>query len=224
MTDSIYRCPSHDFVTASRGADPKCPECGRDAELFLSGDRRRRLSKFVSGALRHFPEDAGVELDERGWTDYENLVRAVIRKYDWAGREHLAAVVATDPKGRFEREGNEIRAAYGHSVDVDLEADEGDDAESEPTEIPSRLYHGTTPDSLESILAEGLKPMGRQEVHLSETPTAAHEVGSRHADDPALLEIDAEGMVADERRISKRGEDVYTADEVPPEYVSVREQ
>jgi hypothetical protein len=31
-------------------------------------------------------------------------------------------------------------------------------------------------------------------------------------------------MVADGRRISKRGTSTYTADEVPPEYVSVRKR
>lgn len=88
----------------------------------------------------------------------------------------------------------------------------------------NQFQHSTGPENLDSILAEGLKPMGRQEVHLSGRPAKVREVGRRHADAPTLLEIDAEGMVADGTRITKRGEDVYTADEVPPEYVSVRER
>ena len=229
MTDPIYRCPDHGFVTASEEATPGCPVCGADAERVLAGRRRRRLSKFVSGALRHFPEDAGLELDARGWTDYDDLVDAVARKYDWAGRDQLDAVVAADPKGRFERnEGQSgeqeaksstderIRAAYGHSVDVTLEDEESD--------VPDRLYHGTDPDDLDSILAEGLRSMNRQEVHLSATPADARDVGRRHASDPVVLEVDAAGMVADGRRISKRGEGTYTADAVPPEYLDVREE
>ena len=221
MTDPIYRCPDHGLVTAAEGIARECPECGADAERVLSGRRRRRLSKFVSGALRHFPGDAGLELDDRGWTDYGDLVDAVARKYDWAGREQLDAVIAADPKGRFERaesrEGEDrIRAAYGHSVDADLEDGESD--------VPDRLYHGTDPDNLDAILAAGLQSMNRQEVHLSATPAEAREVGRRHAADPVVLEIDAAGMVADGRRVSKRGEGTYTADEVPPAYLEVREE
>lgn len=237
MTDPVFRCPDHGYVT-----DPECPECETKTEKVLSGERRRRLSKFVSGALRHFPGDAGLELDLQGWTDYDDLAAAVARKYDWVGREHLEAVVATDPKGRFERReveagrgtgdcGKEIRAAYGHSVDVDLDAGElgagedGADSKSDANgEIPDRLYHGTDPTNLDSIRAEGLKPMGRQEVHLSETPAEAREVGRRHAETPVVLAVDAAGMVADGRRVSKRGTGTYTADEVPPEYLEVRER
>ena len=84
MTDAIYRCPDHGYVTASEGTDSECPECGRRTEQILSGQRRRRLSKFVSGALRHFPGDADIELDGQGRTDCEDLADAVTRRYDWA--------------------------------------------------------------------------------------------------------------------------------------------
>lgn len=239
VIDPIYRCPEHGYVTAS-----DCPECGRSTKEVLSGERRRRLSKFINGALRHFPEDAGLELDDRGWTEWDDLADAVGRKYDWTDTRDLAAVVQTDPKGRFERREADgrtsIRAAYGHSVDVDLDGgdaglgedhaseDEGDQLDAGGAggdeTIPNRLYHGTDPANLDSILARGLRPMERQEVHLSGTPADAREVGRRHANRPALLEIDAEGMVADGLRISKRGKATYTADEVPPEYVEVRER
>ncbi|UPV75687.1 RNA 2'-phosphotransferase [Halorussus limi] len=216
MTDSIYRCPDHGFVTGPEGETPACPECDRSVERILSGERRRRLSKFVSGALRHFPDDAGLDLDEQGWTDYDDLADAVVRKYDWADPDHLAAVAATDPKGRFEEENGRVRASYGHSVDVTL----GATAEGEGGEVPDRLYHGTDPANLDSILAEGLRPMGRQEVHLSGSRAAAREVGRRHASTPVVLEIDAAEMVADGLRVDRRGEETYTADAVPPEYLA----
>lgn len=239
MTDPIHRCPDHGFVTASGDSesDAECPECGHRTERVLSGERRRRLSKFVSGALRHFPAGAGLELDDSGWAEQDDLAAAVTRKYNWADRGALTAVVETDPKGRFERRetdgGTQIRAAYGHSVDVDLE-DERDEenatektateeGEVEATEIPDRLYHGTDPANLDSILAEGLRPMGRQEVHLSGTPVEAREVGRRRAEEPVLLGIDAAAMVADGHRLSKRGTATYTADRVPPEYLEVEQ-
>ena len=218
MTEPIRTCAAHGAYSS---ADGRCPVCDARGEVLLSGERRRRLSTFVSGALRHFPEDVGLELDERGWTDYEGLADAVERKYDWAEPRHVAAVIATDPKGRFERTdasgtddgaGNGlVRASYGHSVDVDLG----------PTDapVPDELYHGTAPENLASIREDGLRPMSRQQVHLSGSREAARSVGQRHASDPVVLAIDAAAMLADGYRITKRGRETYTTDAVAPEYI-----
>lgn len=202
----IRECPEHGYVTGDR-----CPVCGREGNSVLEAERRTRLSKFVSGALRHFPGDVGLELDERGWTARDDLEVAVLERYPWATPEHIDAVVATDPKGRFEADGDRIRAAYGHSVSVDLESTDGP--------VPAELYHGTAPENLDTILKAGLRPMSRQSVHLSETPTEACEVGRRHAHNPVVLAVDAAGMLADGHRITKRGEGVYTTERVPPEYL-----
>lgn len=202
----LRACEDHGYFDG--GA---CPDCGADGRPVLGDDRRTRLSKFLSGALRHFPDDAGLDLDGRGWTEYDALVAAVDANYGWADRESVDAVIATDPKGRFERRGGRVRAAYGHSVDVDLEASEG--------EVPDRLYHGTAPRNLDAIRDEGLKPMGRQRVHLSATRAAARAVGRRHAPDPAVLVVDVRSMLADGFAIDRRGEDTFTVERVPPEYL-----
>lgn len=209
MPGPVTVCPDHGHCEGER-----CPVCDRHLQPVLSGDRRRRLSKYLSGALRHFPDDAGIELDDSGWTDSEELVAAVERKYGWADERAVEAVVAMDPKGRFESDGRRVRAAYGHSVDVDLES--GD------TPVPDTLYHGTAPRHLDSIFEEGLRSMSRQQVHLSGTVESAREVGSRHADEPAIIEVDAAAMLADGHEITKRGTDVYTTDRVPPAYLRRR--
>lgn len=211
MTDPVFRCPDHGYATTA-----ECPECDRPADQLLTGRRRKRLSKFVSGALRHFPGDAGVSLDDAGWTPFEDLAAAVTGRYAWATREHLDAVIETDPKGRFERDGDQVRAAYGHSVDVDL------DGSDEP--IPDVLYHGTAPENLDSIRGEGLRPMGRQAVHLSETRDDALAVGRRHADRPVVLVVDAAGMLAAGHEIAKRGKSTYTTAHVPPAYVETLDE
>jgi putative RNA 2'-phosphotransferase len=203
----IRHCSDHGYVVGE-----SCPECDAPSRHVLDSERRTRLSKFVSGALRHFPDDAGLDPDTHGWVDYDELVDAVTERYRWAERDHLTAVVATDPKGRFERRGRRIRAAYGHSIDVTLEAT--------GSSVPARLYHGTARRNLDSILEEGLRPMGRQQVHLSTTPEAAREVGRRHDDDPVLLVVDAEAMDADGVDVDRRGTDTYTVDRVPTEYLT----
>ncbi|RQG90955.1 RNA 2'-phosphotransferase [Natrarchaeobius chitinivorans] len=230
MTAPVRTCPEHGPFE-SEGDREACPICDDRGTESLSGRRRRQLSTFVSGALRHFPEDAGLDLDERGWTPYGDLVSAIERQYDWASERHLEAVIETDPKGRFERTGvaeegghgdnedggddDRVRAAYGHSVDVSLEPTDGP--------VPDELYHGTAPTNLRSIRTEGLRPMSRQQVHLSESHEAARGVGRRHASDPVVLVVDAASMLADGRRITKRGRETYTTDEVPPAYLSTND-
>jgi len=215
MTDPVGRCDDHGYF-----AGEACPVCDAEGQRVLSGERRRRLSKFCSGALRHFPGDAGFDLDEAGWTPFAEVVAAVERNYDWTTRESIEAVVATDPKGRFERDERDgtpmVRAAYGHSVAVDLDARE--------TPVPDTLYHGTAPDNVDAIRAEGLRPMGRQQVHLSGSVERAREVGRRHAADPVVFAVDAVRLQADGHDVTKRGRSVYTTDRVPPEYLRVVER
>jgi putative RNA 2'-phosphotransferase len=231
MSEPVSVCPVHGpyaHAVDDRGTGATtCPECGVDGERVLDGRHRERLSKFCSGALRHFPADAGVRLDAAGFTPWDELVAAVERQYDWAGDREVRAVVATDPKGRFEtREvdgGREVRAAYGHSVDVDLDAAgaDGDHA------VPDVLYHGTAPRSLDAIRAEGLKPMGRRVVHLSETREAARDVGRRHTDDdgdPVVLAVDVRALVDAGFEVRKRGTDTYTVARVPPRFLAREEE
>ncbi|WP_318567501.1 RNA 2'-phosphotransferase [Salinigranum marinum] len=217
MTDPIAVCPDH-----GPHATAVCPRCGARGERLLGGRRRRRLSTFCSGALRHFPDDAGITLDEAGWTPLDALVDAVDRQYDWAGDREVRAVVATDPKGRFETrdagDGAKIRAAYGHSVDVDLDRDrEGDPDDG----VPETLYHGTAARNLDAISDEGLRPMGRQEVHLSGDSETAASVGRRHADaESVVLAVDADGLAAAGFEIRTRGRETYTVARVPPRFLS----
>lgn len=206
----IRVCDDHGYV------DGECPVCGDAGRDVLSQSRRTRLSKFLSGTLRHFPDDVGIDLDERGWADYGAVVAAAVARYPWAEPEHVAAVVATDPKGRFERRDDRIRAAYGHSVDVDLE--------STATDVPDRLFHGTAPRNLDAIADEGLKPMGRQQVHLSGTRADARDVGARHATDPVVLVVDASALVRNGFDVDRRGTGTYTVERVPPEYVELPDE
>lgn len=204
-------CPDHGYFDAS-----DCPVCGASGDLVLSGSRRTQLSKFTSGALRHFPEDVGIALDDGGWTDVDVLLARTAGRYEWFDDEMLESVVATDPKGRFELDGDRVRATYGHSVAVDLE--------STDDPVPDVLYHGTAPETVDAILSEGIRAMDRQHVHLSDTVGEATTVGERHAADPAILRVDAAGLIADGRDVTKRGTRVYTTDRVPPAYVTATDR
>nr|WP_267622147.1 RNA 2'-phosphotransferase [Halobium salinum] len=211
--DPVRRCARHGFF-----AGATCPACDAAGDPVVDGDRRVRLSRFLSGALRHFPREVGLDLDEAGWTSREAFVDAACRKYDWADAETVEGVVATDPKGRFERRESRVRAVYGHSVAVDVDRDSGRERTADD-ETPDRLYHGTAPENRAAIETEGLRPMGRREVHLSPSLEEARAVGRRHATDPVVFVVDAAAMRADGRRVSKRGTSTYTTDAVPPTYL-----
>lgn len=205
---SIRSCGDHGYFE-----DESCSLCGVRGEEQLSHSSRMQLSKFMSGALRHFPSDIGLKIDSRGWVSLSVFQQAVQDKFTWADASDVRAVIETDPKGRYEIDGNRVRAAYGHSVDVSIS--------SENASIPDILYHGTAPRNIDSIMDEGLKPMNRNSVHLTDSLSDAREVGSRHAkDDPVILVVDAEQLIEDGRTIDVRGDNVFTTSTIQPEYIS----
>lgn len=136
-------------------------------------DRATRVSKYLALRLRHRPGDIGLTLDEHGWIYVEDLLAAAGAYGFPIDRAELAAVVATNDKRRFELDGagRRIRARQGHSMPVELGL--------QPSTPPELLFHGTVRRSLGPILQEGLRPMGRQHVHLSPDEEAAEAVGRR---------------------------------------------
>jgi putative RNA 2'-phosphotransferase len=80
------------------------------------------------------------------------------------------------------------------------------------------LYHGTATSTLPFVLREGLKPMSRQDVHLSADVETAVRVGSRHGR-PVVLVVDAAALAAEGHifRLSANG--VWLTDRVPPAHL-----
>jgi len=172
------------------------------------------LSRVVSHALRHRPDRYDLRLDAAGWATVADLIAALRRhRPGWTGlgRADLERMVARSDKPRFELEGDRIRARYGHSLPVDLAR------AAEPP--PPRLYHGTTPAAAGRILTEGLRPMGRQYVHLSDETTTARQVGARRARQPVVLAVRAAEAAAAGVRFYRGGPGIWLADRVPPAFV-----
>lgn len=145
------------------------------------------ISKWMSWALRHQPQRAGITLDDEGWTDLDALVTACQKKFPAVTVALIDEVVATDNKGRYQIEGSRIRAVQGHSVNVNTVGD--------PVEPLMALYHGTTRSAWKKIQADGkIRPMSRQHVHLSKDPVTAIEVGDRRHEETVVLEIHTSGM------------------------------
>jgi len=177
-------------------------------------DRHRALSKAVAHALRHQPDRYGLQLDEQGWASVGDLLEGLTRRRSaWRKlrRDDLVAMIEASDKRRYEIAGDRIRALYGHSVPGRIAR-----PRSQPPEL---LFHGTRPTVVAAILAEGLRPMSRQYVHLSVDVGAAQLVGRRRSDSPVVLEVAAGGAVRSGVDFRRGSDDVWLAPFIPPAYV-----
>jgi putative RNA 2'-phosphotransferase len=150
-------------------------------------DKHITISKFLSHVLRHKPDIIGLSLNKEGWASVEELIGCAKGNGMYLTRELIEEVVNTNDKKRFSYNPDKslIRANYGHSIDVDLKL--------KSLEPPSVLFHGTATMFLESILANGIHPSGRQYVHLSLGIETAIKVGKRHGD-TVVLRVDSKTM------------------------------
>ena len=185
----------------------------------------RSLSKLLSKVLRHEPELLGLKPDRQGWFLVDDLLRKInarsgqataylrLKRMGPVSVAMLEAVVQTSDKQRFafSEDRLRIRAVQGHSFDVDLGYPE--------VEPPAVLYHGTSAEKWAAIDLEGLKPMSRQQVHLSADVSTATRVGQRHGK-PVLLAIAAEAMHGQGWRFFRASNGVWLVNEVPRHFIA----
>jgi putative RNA 2'-phosphotransferase len=173
------------------------------------------LSKTVSHALRHDPEAYGLDLDPDGWVAVRELLVALRqRSAEWAqvSEAELSAMIQGSAKRRHELAGGRIRALYGHSTP--------DRIPREAQRPPEFLYHGTDAVAATEILKEGLKPMGRQYVHLSPEVETAREVGKRKGAGPVILVVRALEAFKCGVAFYEGNPSVWLADHVPATFFS----
>lgn len=111
-----------------------------------------RASKFLSRVLRDEPELVEIRLDRHGWVAIDELLRGFKKAGHNLTRAQLHEIVETNDRKRFtiSADGRRIRAAQGHSVNVDLGL-----PAIEPPEV---LFHGTASPTLDRIFRDGLAP------------------------------------------------------------------
>jgi len=126
----------------------------------------------------------------------------------------LAEMISSSAKVRHEidLDGGRIRALYGHSID-------GRVTTSSVAPPPEFLWHGTSPDSIGSIMIEGLRPMSRQDVHLSPDPATAKEVGRRRSTTPVLLRVRAGEAALTGLEFHRGNGLVWITTSVPPQFI-----
>ena len=109
------------------------------------------LGRMLALVLRHAPEKFNVEMDINGWVSTRELADSISgqrRHYHWLRGWHFEAIANADEKGRYQVEGEMIRATYGHSIEIELDL---------PTdEIPEALYWPCEPGEADAIVKLGI--------------------------------------------------------------------
>lgn len=178
----------------------------------ISEKQISHISKFLSLVLRHQPETIGIQLDQNGWTDVNELIEKA-NNYDIRfDREILNHIVSTNSKKRFAFNDtlDKIRASQGHSLEIELGY-----TNQKPPEV---LFHGTAEIFVQSILDAGLEKRNRQHVHLSSDLETANKVGQRHGK-PFVFKVFAEQMFNDNFQFFISDNGVWLTNNVPTKYL-----
>ncbi|HET7925080.1 MAG TPA: RNA 2'-phosphotransferase [Rhodanobacteraceae bacterium] len=172
-----------------------------------------KLSRLLSLMLRHEPEKFALVLDAEGFTPLEDVVRAAHTTLGPVTEADVIQVVETiEPdKRRFSVVDGEIRANYGHSLTTRVTH-----AQAEPPEL---LFHGTHEAAVPIVLREGLAPMKRQYVHLTDNLELAARVGARRGRS-VLIEVTAGAAHRDGIKFYRANQSFWLADRVPAKYLS----
>ena len=175
----------------------------------------QRTSRFLSLVLRHDPGAIGLSLDAEGWADVKTLLDRLKEHRKSVTRDMLENIVSENNKQRFHfsEDGTRIRAAQGHSIEIDFKL-----VAKTPPDV---LYHGTASRFVEEIANDGILKMSRQHVHLCEDPRAAHLVGQRHGR-AIILEIAAKLMTSHGHQFYLSENGVWLTEHVPPDYLNRR--
>lgn len=171
---------------------------------------KTKLSSFMTKILRHSPKEYDVEIDEWGFCKIDDLVVAIKGQEYWSSvdRELIIEVASTCPKQRYKMKAGEIKARYGHSISV-LQ-------ESSDRSLPEFLFHGTYTDALVNIRdrEQGILPMNRKFVHLSETDGFA-TLAAKRRKGPHLLKVDTAKAKAMEVKFFFAGNEVWLSSPIP---------
>ena len=180
----------------------------------MKDNRRIKKSHRLARLLRH---DDSCRFQDGGWLEVPDVLGAL-----HVSPEELEEIVSKDQKGRYEisEDGSRIRARDGYDEFIPHSP------KKPAVNYPRTLYHGTSLDSVASILELGIRRMRRGRwrrayVNLSADRTTALRVGLRKGD-PVVLCIDTPVMTGEGYNLYEPESEPWTADEVPKEAIGGR--
>lgn len=142
----------------------------------VNARRNVRLSRAMALYLRHKGPDLGLSIDKNGFADLETLADLLDVPIG-----HVLGVALDPNEPRYEIDGGRIRALYGHSLPVFIKREVN-------LGTPRSLLHGTSWTYLDQIVQSGIRPMGRQKVHLSNSLVEASAIARRKGK-PVVLSL-----------------------------------
>ena len=175
-----------------------------------------KLSIYLCRLLRHAPEDAGLDMDRRGWVSTAQLIENVNQGGQYSlTMPQLEQLVAADSKGRyrFSPDKSRIKACQGHSIPLV-------EPELTPAAPPAYLYHGTTERAWHAIQESGhISRMSRHAVHMQADESKAWQSARRWRQAPVVLKIDARAMAADGISFGVSDNGVWCTGQVERKYI-----
>tara|TARA_B100000900_G_scaffold66190_1_gene51372 strand:+ start:23864 stop:24508 length:645 start_codon:yes stop_codon:yes gene_type:complete len=188
--------------------------CNEEGKFIMSDRESNSLGRILALVLRHAPEKFNVEMDINGWVNTRELSDSISnqrKRYHWLRGWHFSAIANADEKGRYQVEGEMIRATYGHSIELELDLPTDD--------IPEGLFWPCEEEQVATIMELGITAGDRKHVHLSKTIINAMEAGRVRIHRPAIIEVDTTRAIADGHIVYRAGKTVFLVDEVPGEYL-----
>jgi len=182
------------------------------------------LGKALCVFLRHQPEQVGLTLNTEGWGDVSKLISGMNNSGRLVNLTQIQRAVDLDANGRFELLDSNIRCVQGHSSRLGIKPP----LTSYSYKPCTILYHGTSVDAYQgSILTEGLKPMGRGYVYLSQSPDVALSVASRRKKKGGMILLSMRASEIDSSNwggllVTRSG--VVLCKYVPPNLISVMDR
>ena len=119
-------------------AKSKGVHCEVESEGSWRQMRNEELSKIISHALRHKPEDYNLKLSKDGWVSLDELVSNIKNKvveYSNLKSDDIIKLISEATKRRHEIKEGQIRALHGHSIEIKTT--------NRPLMPPAKLFHAT---------------------------------------------------------------------------------
>jgi putative RNA 2'-phosphotransferase len=177
----------------------------------MDANRVKKRSKRLSWLLRHGASEVGLDMDEAGWVDVEQVLEVLEMPM-----HELETVVRENDKRRLELRDGRVRACQGHSIDNHAVTREGLERSWTVVSSDASVWHGTNIEAVRSIAREGILAGGRTHVHLA--PAMESKVGKR-ASVHVMLEISPARVRAAGLNLYAASNGVVLAREIPPSCV-----
>jgi putative RNA 2'-phosphotransferase len=182
----------------------------------LDEARADRLSRFLAMVLRHRAHQFDLPVDDEGFVPIDDLLDVIEEQssLDWVELEHLEFLTRRGDRKRFEIRNGGMRATYGHSFRRPVRYEEVDP--------PEHLYVAIPKAQISQVKVQGLRPVGRQYVHLSEERSEAEEVGRRHDDNSMIVTVRAGEAAGKGVPFYRPTDGLYLVSHLPAQYLELQ--